>query len=74
MDIQAKLHAEKGAGYVRWASDLNTKQMARTMNYLTKHGLVELTAFLAKTSEVTTRFNGLLEKVGAEKVSDYAKC
>ena len=37
VDIQAKLQAGKGAGYVRWAKIFNLKQMAQTMNYLTEH-------------------------------------
>ena len=41
VDIQAKLQAGKGAGYVRWAKVFNLKQMAQTMNYLTEHNLLE---------------------------------
>ena len=37
VDIQAKLQAGKGAGYVRWAKVFNLKQMAQTVNYLTEH-------------------------------------
>ena len=36
VDIQAKLQAGKGAGYVRWAKVFNLKQMAQTVNYLTE--------------------------------------
>ena len=39
VDIQAKLRAGKGAGYARWASKFNLKQMAQTLNYLNDHGL-----------------------------------
>lgn len=41
VDIQAKLHAGNGAGYVRWAKVFNLKQMASTMNFLTEHNLME---------------------------------
>ena len=41
VDIQAKLRAGKGAGYARWASKFNLKQMAQTLNYLNDHGLLE---------------------------------
>ena len=41
VDIQAKLQAGKGAGYVRWAKVFNLKQMAQTVNYLTEHNLLE---------------------------------
>ncbi len=33
VDIQAKLQAGKGAGYVRWAKVFNLKQMAQTVNF-----------------------------------------
>ena len=41
VDIQAKLRAGKGAGYARWASKFNLKQMAQTLNYLNDHGLLD---------------------------------
>ena len=41
VDIQAKLQAGKGAGYVRWAKVFNLKQMAQTMNYLSENNLLE---------------------------------
>ena len=40
--IQAKLQAGKGAGYARWAKVFNLKQMAQTLNYLSEHGLLDL--------------------------------
>ena len=53
-DIQAKLQAGKGAGYVRWAKVFNLKQMAQTVNYLTEHNLLEYTTdfFVDVTEEV----------------------
>ena len=33
VDIQVKLQAGKGAGYVRWAKVFNLKQMAQTVNF-----------------------------------------
>ena len=54
VDIQAKLQAGKGAGYVRWAKVFNLKQMAQTVNYLTEHNLLEYTTdfFVDVTEEV----------------------
>lgn len=65
VDIQAKLQAGKGAGYARWASVFNLKQMAHTLNYLTEHGLLEYAALAARTDEATVRCNGLLEQIKA---------
>src|SRR5699024_993615 len=44
IDIQAKLQAGKGAGYERWAKIFNLKQMAKTINYLTEHNLLQYAA------------------------------
>ena len=65
VDIQAKLQAGKGAGYARWASTFNLKQMAQTMNYLTEHGLLDYADLAAKTDEARNRSNGLLDKIKA---------
>ncbi len=40
MDIQAKLQEGKGAGYARWATLFNLKQMAQTVAYLQNHELI----------------------------------
>ncbi len=65
VDIQAKLQAGKGAGYARWASVFNLKQMAQTMNYLTEHGLLDYADLAAKVAAATERYNGLSEKIKA---------
>ena len=65
VDIQAKLQAGKGAGYARWASVFNLKQMAQTMNYLTEHGLLDYADLAAKAAAATERYNGLSEKIKA---------
>ena len=65
VDIQAKLQAGKGAGYARWDSVFNLKQMAQTMNYLTEHGLLGYADLAAKAAAATERYNGLSEKIKA---------
>ena len=40
IDIQAKLQQAHSPGFERWASVLNLKEMAKTMNYLQEHGLL----------------------------------
>ena len=65
MDIQEKLQAGKGAGYVRWAKVFNLKQMAQTMNYLTEHGLLEYAMLEEKVAAATTRHNELSAQIKA---------
>ena len=65
VDIQSKLQEGKGAGYARWASVFNLKQMAQTMNYLTEHGLLQYADLKERSTEVTTNYNALSEKIKA---------
>ena len=65
VDVQAKLQAGKGAGYARWASVFNLKQMAQTMNYLSENGLLDYADLKAKTAEVSASYNALSQKIKA---------
>ena len=65
VDIQKKLRDGKGAGYARWASVFNLKQMAQTLNYLTEHGLLDYADLTEKVSAATARYNELSETIKA---------
>ena len=65
VDIQAKLQAGKGAGYVRWAKVFNLKQMAQTMNYLTEHGLLEYAQLEEKAAAATAHHHELSAQIKA---------
>lgn len=39
VDIQAKMQAGKGKGYEQWAKVFNLKEAAKTLNFLTEHGV-----------------------------------
>ena len=65
VDIQAKLQAGKGAGYVRWAKVFNLKQMAQTVNYLMEHNLLEYAVLEEKAAAATTHHNELSAKIKA---------
>nr|WP_325221257.1 relaxase/mobilization nuclease domain-containing protein [uncultured Oscillibacter sp.] len=65
VDMQAKLQAGKGAGYMRWASAFNLKQMAQTLNYLTEHKLLNYADLSQKTAEVSADYKELSEKIKA---------
>ncbi len=63
VNIQAKLQAGKGAGYARWASVFNLKQMAQTMNYLTEHGLLDYADLKEKAADASARYAELSGKI-----------
>ena len=64
IDIQQKLQERKGAGYARFASVFNLKQMAQAMNYLTEHGL-EYEGLEKKAADTTARYNELSAQIKA---------
>lgn len=63
VDIQAKLQQGKGAGYARWAKTFNLKQLAKTMNYLTEHNLLEYSELKEKAAAVTERHRELSDRI-----------
>ena len=65
VDIQAKLQAGKGAGYVRWAKVFNLKQMAQTVNFLTEHHLLDYTELEEKAVAATAHHNELSAQIKA---------
>ena len=68
IDIETKLQAGKGAGYIKWAKSFNLKQIAQTLNYLTEHKLLDYAVLSEKTAEATARYNELSGQIkSAEK-------
>ena len=65
VDIQAKLQTGKGAGYAQWAKVFNLKQMAKTLNYLTEHGLLEYAALEEQTEVATVQYRQLSDQLKA---------
>lgn len=65
VDVQAKLQAGKGAGYVRWANTFNLKQMAQTLNYLNEHKLLDYADLSQKAAEASADYNDLSGKIKA---------
>ncbi len=63
VDIQAKLDEGKGKGYERWAKIFNLKQMAKTINFLREHNLIQYEELEQKAAEVTANFNSLNDKI-----------
>ena len=63
IDIEAKLSEGKGGGYERWAKVHNLKQMAQTINYLCEHGLLDLNELKKRTSDITSKYHELSDKI-----------
>lgn len=63
VDIQAKLQAGKGGGYERWAKKFNIKQMAKTLNYLTEHHLLEYDKLALRAAEASQQFAVLSDRL-----------
>lgn len=63
VDVQEKLQAGKGAGYVRWANAFNLKQMVQTMNYLTEHKLLDYADLSRETENAVADYKALSQKI-----------
>ncbi len=63
VDIQRKLAEGKGAGYQRWASVFNLKQMAQTVNFLKDHGLMEYGELESRTDAATAKYHVLSDQL-----------
>lgn len=65
IDIQAKLNEGKGAGYQRWATLFNLKQMAQVMCFLQENGIDSFEELTARVEEAVARFNSLGDSIKA---------
>ena len=65
IDIQAKLNEGKGAGYQRWATLFNLKQMAQVMCFLQENEINEFDELAAKADAAVARFNELGDSIKA---------
>lgn len=52
IDIENSIKAQQSAGYERWAKIQNLKQAAKTMNFLTEHGITEYAGLETKIAEL----------------------
>jgi len=85
VDIQKKLQEGKGAGYAKWATIYNLKQMAAALQYLQENNLLAYEDLEAKTTSATDKYhkasNALKQTETAMKrnadlksaIVDYAK-
>ena len=66
IDIQSKMR-EKGAGYARWATVYNLKQMSRTLLFLRDNNIDNLNQLRILVSEKTARRDELLSSIQASE-------
>ena len=74
IDIENSIKAQQSAGYEHWAKIHNLKQAARTMNFLTEHGIdqyKDLTDKITEISEENEQAAGEL-KLAEKRLSDMA--
>ena len=67
VDIQEKLRAGKGAGYQRWATGFNLKQMAQTMNYLSEHMVAHRLYTVTGADQLVVVNQGQIEATGTHE-------
>ncbi|MCL2222514.1 MAG: relaxase/mobilization nuclease domain-containing protein [Oscillospiraceae bacterium] len=63
IDIQAKIHEGKGAGYEQWAKIFNLKQAAKTLIYLQENGIDSYEDLKKKSSSASGEFSTLTAKI-----------
>ncbi len=63
IDIQAKLAADKGAGYERWAKTFNLKEAAKTLNFLIDNGITDYEELTAKAEQTGSGFEEVSAKI-----------
>lgn len=63
IDIQNNLKAQESAGFAHWAKINNLKQAAKTLNFLTEHGITHYEQLQGKLDEVVAVQDRLLSSI-----------
>lgn len=53
IDLENNIKAQQSAGYARWAKLHNLKQAARTLNFLTEHGIDQYADLESRVAEIS---------------------
>lgn len=67
IDIQQKMAAGKGMGYVRWAKVFNLKQMSKALLFLQENGIESLEQLSDRTSAIVQQTEGLKDSIRADE-------
>ena len=65
IDIQSKLQQAHSLGFKRWASVFNLKEMAKTLNFLQKHGLTAYADLESACDAAVQKHNDLSDRTKA---------
>ncbi|MGO0985145.1 relaxase/mobilization nuclease domain-containing protein [Clostridioides difficile] len=63
IDIQNNLKVQESAGFAHWAKINNLKQAAKTLNFLTEHGITHYEQLQGKLDEVVAAHDRLLSSI-----------
>lgn len=67
IDIQQKIEAGKGMGYVRWAKVFNLKQMSKALIFLQENGIESLEQLNGRTSAIVQKTEGVKDSIRADE-------
>ena len=67
IDIQAKMAAGKGTGYVRWAKVFNLKQMSKALIFLQENGIESMEQLNSLTAEAVQRMEALKTSIRSDE-------
>ncbi len=73
IDVQKKLDEGKGAGYARWASIYNTKQIANALNFISKNHFDSIEDMEQKAKDISAEFHAANAQCNALKEQIQAK-
>ena len=75
IDIQTKLQQAHSPGYERWACVFNLKEMAKTLNYLTGHGLLAYADLEAACDAAVQKYHDLSDhtKANSERMKEISE-
>ncbi|MCP1103714.1 hypothetical protein M2454_002609 [Aequitasia blattaphilus] len=63
IDIQNNIKAQESAGFAHWAKINNLKQAAKTMNFLTEHGITSYEELEEKAAVISATSDKLLDSI-----------
>ena len=67
IDIEKRMAAKENAGFIRWATAYNLKQMSEIMLFLRAHNIDSFDELFSSAKEKADRFNALSDTIRAEE-------
>ena len=67
IDIQQKMEAGKGTGYVRWAKVFSLKQMSKALHFQQENGIESRERLNDRTSAIVQQTEGLKDSIRADE-------